>query len=63
MDDVKVENHGTLFLFRLLTDAARDWVEAHVDPEAQWFGGALVVEHRYARDLAQGMLDDGLAVA
>ncbi len=49
-------------LFDLLTPAAEWWVEEHVDPEAQWFAGALVVEHRYAYDLARGMAGDGLHV-
>jgi hypothetical protein len=61
--DVTVENHGTIFLFRPWTDAAREWIEEHVDGEALWFGGALAVEHRYAYDLAHGMLNDGLTVA
>lgn len=60
--DVVVENHGTIFLFRLLTDAAQAWVDEHVSDEAQFFGGALVVEHRFARNLADGMLGDGLEV-
>jgi len=60
--DVTVENHGTVFLFNLLTDAARAWVEENVPDDAQYFGGALAVEPRYARDLAQGMIDDGMTV-
>jgi hypothetical protein len=59
--DVTVENHGTLFLFRLRTEAAREWVEANVG-ESTFFGGALVCEHRFALSLAEGMLEDGLAV-
>lgn len=61
--DVTVHNEGTLFLFRPLTDKAKAWIAAHVQPEALWFGDALVVEHRYAADLAQGMRDDGLRLA
>jgi hypothetical protein len=57
--DIQVENHGTILLFRPQTDAAREWLTAHVDSEAQWFGGALVVEPRYAADLAQGLEDEG----
>jgi hypothetical protein len=61
--DVRVENHGSLFMFRVLTDAARAWVDEHVPTEDwQWMGNGFSVEHRYARDLAQGMLDDGLNV-
>lgn len=60
--DVLIENHGTIFLFRPQTDTARDWIEESVSDEAQWFGNALVVEHRYAGGLAQGMHDSGLRV-
>lgn len=60
--DVTVEGGGSIFLFRPHTDAARDWIEQHVQDDAQWIGGGLVVEHRYAHDLADGMLQDGLNV-
>lgn len=62
MTDVTIENHGSIFLFHLHTDAAEEWVETHVPGDAMFFGGALAVEHRYAEDLAGGMLDDGLEV-
>ena len=60
--DVIVTNHFTIFTFDLLTQRARDWVEEHVQDDAQFFGGALVVEHRYAQNLAAGMQADGLEV-
>jgi hypothetical protein len=63
MADVRIENHGSIFIFELLTDAAREFVDDHVDPEAQTFGkDRLVVEHRYAGELAQGFDDHGLEV-
>jgi len=62
MADCRVENHGTLFLFQPLTPAASDWIEEHVQEDAQFFGTALVVEHRYACDLAEGMREDGLVL-
>ncbi len=61
--DISIENHGTIFLFRLNTQAATEWVEERVQSDAQFFGDALVVEHRYARDLATAAVADGLAVA
>lgn len=61
MTDVQIRNEGNLFLFSLLTDKARAWVDAHIEDQVL-FGDALVVEHRYAWDLAQGMLSDGLTV-
>ena len=62
MPDVQVENHGTIFTFELLTEPAREWVEDYIPEDAMWMGGRLCVEHRFARDVANGMLGDGLEV-
>lgn len=59
--DVHVENHGTLFLFHVLTDAGASWVGANISDPTFW-GQAVVVEHRYAEDLANGMIESGLRV-
>jgi squalene cyclase len=61
--DVLVANEGTVFLFNPLTARATEWIDEHVQDDAQWFGSTLVVEHRYAWGLAQGMKDDGLVLA
>jgi len=45
--DFELSGHGTVYLFQPLTPAARAWVEEHLPPDATWFGGAVVVEHRY----------------
>jgi hypothetical protein len=63
LPDVLVRNEGTIFLFTPLTPAATNWICVNVQPNAQWFGNALVVEHRYAADLAAGMREDGLILA
>jgi hypothetical protein len=60
--DVGIQAEGTLFLFHLHTDAARTFVAEHVSEESQFFGDALVVEPRYARDLFDGMVEAGLVV-
>ncbi len=60
--DVAISPHGSIVLFDLLTPAAECWVEEHVDPDAEWFGRALVVEHRYTEDLVRGILNDGLTI-
>lgn len=61
-----VEVHGqrgdTVFLFRPITEAARQWIEENVQADAQWFGNGLAVEHRYVEDLINGMLADDLKV-
>jgi hypothetical protein len=61
--DVLVNNVGTLYTFCPLTLRAKEWIDEHVQDDAQWFGYALIVEHRYAWGLAQGMKDDGLVLA
>ncbi len=61
--DISIENHGTIFLFRLNTSSAVEWVSQNVQEDAQFFGDALVVEHRYARNVAAGMVAEGLVIA
>ena len=61
--DVLVRNEGTVFLFCPLTSQGKGWIDEHVSPDAEWFGNALVVEHRFAWGLAQGMKDAGLVLA
>ena len=55
-------DEGTIVLFRPLSGSAAVWIQEHVDPQAQWFGGSLVVEHRYAPAMVGGMLRDDLHV-
>jgi hypothetical protein len=59
--DYAVENHGSLFLLRPLHDAARENLEENTG-EAQWFGGALAVEHRYIESLVTQLRDEGWTV-
>ena len=65
--DVTVENHGTIFLFHPQTTVAREWIDENVDPDPTnmfgfWRGSALCVEHRFAQEIAQDMINAGLAV-
>lgn len=59
--DFTVSNEGTLFIFNPLTRAAIDWINENI-PEPNWWGNSLIVEHRYARPLGLGILQDGLEV-
>jgi hypothetical protein len=61
--DFSIENHRSIFLFRMNTPAAAEWVSQNVQADAQLFDDALVVEHRYAHDLAVGMAEAGLVLA
>ena len=59
--DVMVYKEGYHFLFQPMTEAGTAWIEENVS-EPMWSGVYLFVEGRYARDLAAGMLSDGLKV-
>lgn len=60
--DVYVRNEGSIFLFTPLTDKAREWLAEYAPDDAQYMGRSLVVEHRFAQDIAAGMIKDGLIV-
>ena len=52
-----IQREGGLFLVTPMTDDVREWLLERTD--GQWFGPALVVEHRYIAPLVQGLIDDG----
>jgi hypothetical protein len=58
--DISVSNHGTIFLFAAKTQLGREWVNENIPADATYFAGSLVVEWRYAKGLAVGMIRDGL---
>jgi hypothetical protein len=60
--DYTVENKGTLLLLRSSNAKAYDWLVAHTDPEAHWFGRALVVEYGYIDDFVDRLRSDGFSV-
>jgi hypothetical protein len=63
MPDLSVQNHGSIFLLRGETEEGRDWISDHIPSDAQSWGGAIVVEHRYIDDIVAGAMNDGLEVA
>ncbi len=64
MADVKIEDQGSLVVFRLEGLPVQYWVEENVDiPDFAWLGGtAFVVEHRYADNLIEGLRGEGFEV-
>jgi len=60
--DFTVSNHGSIYLLELRTDAAVAWAEEHLPEDAYTFGRAVVVAHRYVRDIVAGATSDGLVV-
>lgn len=67
MPDFIVSNHGTIFTLTPCTDEASSWINDHIllnghadEDSVQFFGRALVVEHRYIDDILHGIEQDGL---
>jgi len=61
--DVHLSFHGSIMLLSPDTQAARDWIEAHIDTEeAQFWAGALAVEPRYLDPILEGLREDGLRI-
>jgi hypothetical protein len=57
--DVLVQGEGSIFMFRLLTSSATDWIEENVNAPV-FFGDALIVEHRFALEICMAMQAAGL---
>jgi hypothetical protein len=60
IEEVTVEDFGSVVLYRPHTRAARDWLMENADSRPwQWFGGTLTVEHRFAEAISMGLLEAG----
>jgi len=62
MCDLFVQNEGSIFLLRPLTAVGHNWIEDNLPSDAQEFGGAVVIEHRYIAAIVNGAEADGLVV-
>lgn len=63
--DIRVSNHGSVFLFAPTSDEARETLIEMVPPgrDHHYFGHELVVEHRYVDAVVEQLREDGLTVA
>ena len=57
--DYAVENHGTIFLVRPMNNQAAQNLDVNVGDDGQFFGGALVVEHRYIAEFVEKLQTEG----
>lgn len=60
--DFHLSDEGSIFLLTPLTAVAESWVAEHVSDDHQTFGRAIVVEHRYAVPIVEGLLVEGFRV-
>jgi hypothetical protein len=58
--DFHVRNEGSIILFYPQTDLAREWWAEHVNPsELDGLVGGHVIEHRFARDIIEDLVNHG----
>jgi hypothetical protein len=50
-------------LLRPVSPTGQTWLDENIADDAQVFGDAIAVEHRYIGAIAEGILADGLVVA
>lgn len=60
--DFVVENQGSIVLFRPLTEAGKEFLGRTAPDDAQFFGGAMVVEPRYVSGVVSAIESEGLSV-
>lgn len=60
--DFEIQDEGSIVLFRPLSEAAKEWVRECLPDDAQWFGDAVAVEHRYASNIIVGITSDGMEI-
>jgi hypothetical protein len=62
--DFRLDNHGTISVLFPVTAAAHEWVEENLPADRMhWGAGGTVIEHRYVRDIVNGIVNDGLEIA
>lgn len=63
MADILVRNESSIVMFTPKSNEGRTWVDENLNLESwQWLGQSFAVEWRYAPDIVQGMMEDGLEV-
>ena len=63
--DFTVLNAGSIFILNPITEKADTWVEEKVgiNDETQFWGQkGIVIEHRYIKDIIEGILEDDLSL-
>jgi hypothetical protein len=60
--DFTIEHYGVFFLLNPQNDGAREHLQENVEPNAEWFGGRLVVEPRYIQLLVLELREAGWTV-
>ena len=62
VDVIIIRAFSSLYLFHLVTPAARKWVRKNVKEDREMVGNVLKVERKFGWDIAYGMDCDGLRI-
>ena len=61
--DFLLAHHGSICILNAITQDAQQWVDDHLPNDAMhWGQRGTVIEPRYAGDIVQGIINDGLVV-
>lgn len=61
--DIITDRYESIVGITPITPGAFDWIDENCHSEPwQWLGGTLNIDCRYADDIIQEMIDDGLIV-
>ena len=62
--DFKFTSHGTICVLDALTPAAQEWADENLpEDRTMWGTCGTVIEPRYAGDILEGIVNNGLTVA
>jgi hypothetical protein len=53
--DFRCENHGSVFLLFPVSQSGQSWIKENLPFDAQRFGNAVVIEHRYVWAILEGI--------
>lgn len=61
--DFLIENHGSLFFLRPLSQSAREWIEENISQtdSFQPYWPTVVIEHRFIEHIIHGLIEEGWA--
>lgn len=63
LTDFLIVDHGSIWTFTPMTDAAKAHCEAHFPDDCQTFGRGYVVEPRYATDIIDDLVAEDFELA
>ena len=58
--DFTVDDEGTIVIITQVSEAAKQWLYAHLPEDCPRWGAGFAIEHRYAKEIIEGMQNAGL---